>query len=189
MKNFVRITSGKFKGQRITTPGEGTHPMGERERLALFNMISEYLPGATVLDAFSGSGALGIEAASRGADKVVFVESSQKAAKCIRDNLGLLTNRATASDTKRFTFKVICSRVRNTVTQQKFNLILADPPYDDFCLPEVEHLIPMLEIDGVLVLSHPGESPVLPTLTLIKSRKYAGAAISIYQTTKSCKKD
>ena len=181
MKNFIRITSGKFKGQRVSTPGEGTHPMGERERLALFNMISEFLPGAIVLDAFAGSGALGIEAVSRGADEVVFVESSQKAAKCIRDNLGLLTNRATASDTKGFTFKVICSRIKNFPARQEFDIILADPPYDNFCLPEIEHLVPVLKRGGVLVLSHPGEPPVLPTLTSIKSRKYAGATISVYK--------
>ena len=155
--------------------------MGERERLALFNMISDYLPGAIVLDAFAGSGALGIEAASRGVDEVVFVESSQKAAKCIRDNLDLLTNRATASDTKRFTFKMICSRIKSFQSQQKFDIILADPPYDNFCLPEIEHLVPMLKRGGVLVLSHPGELPILPTLTSIKSRKYAEATISVYK--------
>ena len=61
--------------------------MGERERLALFNMISDYLPRTTVLDAFAGSGALGIEALSRGASEVVFVESNREAAQCIRRNL------------------------------------------------------------------------------------------------------
>ena len=155
--------------------------MGERERLALFNMISEYLPGAIVLDAFAGSGALGIEAASRGADEVVFVESSQKAAKCIHNNLRLLSNRVTTYNIEECVFKVICSRIKSFQAQQKFDLILADPPYDNFCLPEIEHLVPVLKRGGVLVLSHPGEPPVLPTLTSIKSRKYAGATISVYK--------
>ena len=90
MKNSVRITSGIYRGHSILTPGEGTHPMGERERLALFNKISDYLPGANVLDAFAGSGALGIEAMSRGAASVTFVEKSPKAAKIIRENLKTL---------------------------------------------------------------------------------------------------
>ena len=69
--NEVRITSGSYKGRRVATPGGKTHPMGNREKIALFNMVSEYLPGSRVLDAYAGSGALGIEALSRGAAEVV----------------------------------------------------------------------------------------------------------------------
>ena len=64
MKN-VRITAGNYKGKVLATPGEGTHPMGERERLALFNMVGNDLTGANVLDAYAGSGILGAEALSR----------------------------------------------------------------------------------------------------------------------------
>ena len=83
MRQFIKITSGIFRGRNISTPGGKTHPMGERERLALFNMISEYLPKAAVLDAYAGSGALGIEAISRGADKVLFVDKSADAVRKI----------------------------------------------------------------------------------------------------------
>ena len=59
---IVRITSGKYRGRALKTPGGATHPMGSREKLALFNMVAGHLPGALVLDAFAGSGALGLEA-------------------------------------------------------------------------------------------------------------------------------
>ena len=70
----IKIASGIFRGRSIKSPKSSlTHPMGAREKLALFNMIVDDLPGSLVLDAFAGSGALGIEALSRGASEVVFV--------------------------------------------------------------------------------------------------------------------
>lgn len=177
MINSIRITSGTFGGRKIATPGAGTHPMGERERLALFNMISMYLPGALVLDAFAGSGALGIEALSRGAGEVVFVEANRGAVKCIRENLTLLRIPWQDSDN----IEVANSKIQDFTTERKFDVILADPPYDAICLPEIEHLVELLKAGGVLVLSHPGEAPILPKLKLQKSRRYAGASISIYK--------
>ena len=208
MKNFVRITSGRLRGRKLETPGGKTHPMGERERLALFNMISDYLPRTTVLDAFAGSGALGIEALSRGASEVVFVESNREAAQCIRRNLVSLGFEATSRgdvdpvrfsktelategilDTDNFrdafgstlgAARVICSKVQSFQTKQQFDLVLADPPYDAFRLPEIEHLAEFVRDNGILVLSHPGLAPDLPGMMPEKSRKYAGATISIY---------
>lgn len=144
--------------------------MGERERLALFNMVVDSIPGASVLDAFAGSGALGIEALSRGASSVVFIEKNAKACLVIRDNLRELGLNA----------DVFQGDVVNFTTGIKFDLILADPPYDKFDINEVKHLLQFLQIEGIFVLSHPGETPDLPDLKLLKSRKYAGATISVY---------
>ena len=168
--NNIKITSGALRGRTITTPGGNTHPMGERERLALFNMLTEYVPGAKVLDAFSGSGALGIEAVSRGALTVEFVEKNPKACQVIRDNLKKLGLEA----------KVIKSSVLDYDSDTQFDLILADPPYTDFKMEEVKHLLQFLKSGGVLALSHPGDAPNLPKMELIRSRKYAGASISLY---------
>lgn len=144
--------------------------MGERERLALFNMTSEYLPGARVLDAFAGSGALGIEALSRGVAEVVLIEKNAKACQVIRKNLKDLGLEAEVwqGDVKTFT------------TDDRFGVILADPPYDNFDVAEVTHLLQFLQREGVLILSHPGEAPELDNMTLLKSRKYAGAGIAVY---------
>lgn len=175
MNNTVRITSGKYRGRTIVTPGGKTHPMGERERLALFNMISEHVPGAAVMDAFAGSGALGIEALSRGAESVIFVESNSNASRLIKDSLASLGTNGMVETCK----------VSGFNSDRKFDLILADPPYDDFNLTEVEYLAQFLKEDGVFVLSHPGEAPEIQGLSLEKTRKYAGATISVFVNAKS----
>ncbi len=168
--NEVRITSGSYKGRRITTPGGKTHPMGSRERIALFNMISEYVPGSRVLDAYAGSGALGIEALSRGASDVEFLEKSPTVAKGIRNNLRVLDIKA----------RVFTGDATDFTTNDGFDLILADPPYDDYDLPGVEYLAGFLKSGGIMMLSHPEEAPEISELKLLKTRKYAAACLSVY---------
>ena len=167
----IKITSGKFRGQNIKSPNSKlTHPMGSREKLALFNMISEYLPGANVLDAYAGSGALGIEALSHGARKVIFIEKSPKVSKIIKENLanlGLKEN-VWVGDTSKFN------------TDDFFDIIIADPPYNDFGTDGVKNLINFLRKSGVLVLSHPEKAPEIEGLELRKTRQYASAHISVY---------
>lgn len=168
--NTLRITSGKYRGRVISTPGGKTHPMGERERLALFNMIASHLPEAIVLDTFAGSGALGIEALSRGASKVVFVEKNGEACRIIRKNLATLGENS----------EVDQSDISSYTSDTRFNVILADPPYDSFNPAVVQKLVKLLSGEGILVLSHPGEAPEIAGLKCEKSRTYAGATISIY---------
>ena len=172
MKNSVKITSGKYRGQEILTPGSGTHPMGAREKLALFNILALDLPGAKVLDAFAGSGALGIEALSRGAESATFVEKSSVAARIIKKNLDKLNLNGQA--------EVVISGVEKYFNNKYFDIILADPPYDNFDVAKVQHLIELLSTDGILVLSHPGEAPTFDGATLQKTSADAGAKISIY---------
>ncbi len=169
----VKITSGEYRGRTIKTPGGATHPMGSREKLALFNMISEYLVGAVVLDAYAGSGALGIEALSRGAKSVTFVEKSSVASKVIKDNLSALGLSDLTS--------VATSDVAKLQFAERFDLILADPPYDKFDIKEITVLSEFLNKGGIMALSHPGEAVELPDLELLKTRQYARARISIYK--------
>lgn len=170
MKNTVRITSGIYRGRSILTPGEGTHPMGERERLALFNMVVDKINGGRILDAFAGSGALGIEALSRGAASVIFIEKNPKAAKIIRENLKSLNIDA----------EVITVDAAKFETKETFNLILVDPPYDKFSTDALPNLAKYLDKNGIFVLSHPGDAPDITGVKLLNSRKYAGATISLY---------
>lgn len=172
MRQFIKITSGIFRGRNISTPGGKTHPMGERERLALFNMISEYLPKAAVLDAYAGSGALGIEAVSRGADKVLFVDKSADAVRTIKKNLEVVGIQGN--------YEVRKLSISEMADIGIFDIVLADPPYDSFKVAEVMNLLGFIRQGGILALSHPGEAPKLPEMSLEKSRKYAGATISIY---------
>ena len=168
--NDIRISSGLFKGRRIITPGGKTHPMGERERIAMFNMVNEDVPGSRVLDAYAGSGALGIEAFSRGASTVEFLEKSPTVVKTIRNNLRALDLKA----------RIFTGDAIDFTTNDGFDLILADPPYDDFDLAGVEYLAGFLKNGGILVLSHPDTSPDISELKLLKNRKYARAHISVY---------
>lgn len=169
----IKITSGKFRGRTIESPdSKATHPMGAREKLALFNMIADYLPGANVLDAYAGSGALGIEALSRGASYAMFVEKNSRAAAVICKNLTNLELLKSAGVSE--------GDVKNFLAPNSFDIIIADPPYNDFEVRGIEILVKFLKKGGVLVLSHPAETPEINGLTLQKTRTYAAAHISVY---------
>lgn len=177
-----------------------THPMGAREKIALFNMLGP-LEGLKVLDAYAGSGAPGIEALSRGAAAVTFVEKDPRVAAVIRQNLaslGLissnnpssaksndlnLTQPPSSDPAKLNTIFVqsVATFCQSAAPGQKFDLILADPPYDHFDPTEVSKLADFLAPAGILALSHPGEAPNLPQFKLLKSHRYARAHISLYQ--------
>lgn len=168
---ILRITSGRYRGRSISTP-PSAHPMGSRERLALMNALSPYLQGATILDAFAGSGALGIEALSRGAKSVVFVEKDPKTARLIKKNLANL---------KITTAKVINRPIQTYDENAVYDIILLDPPYDDFHPEDFTHLSTRLVKKGHLALSHPAVfTPILPGLTLLSTKKYAACHISLF---------
>lgn len=187
----LRVLAGKFKGQRLKSPqNQLTHPMGSREKLALFNMLQPYLVGAKVLDAYAGSGALGIEALSRGADEVILIEHDRRACETIQQNIGtIMQHYAEKSTTSDETFKIglhpekIAETVRRRGFEGYFSLILADPPYDGFDVVEVAKIAKLLQIGGILALSFPFKAgaPKIPGLTLLTVRKYAAAGIAIYR--------
>lgn len=195
----MQVLAGKYKNAKLNYPGGATHPMGARQKLALFNMVD--VTGARVLDAFAGSGALGIEALSQGATQVVFVDDAIAAVRVIRENLqGLGLMKTPAA-------KVVKRDLFDFVTDEPFDVILADPPYTDFRVEVIERIVRFLKPGGILALSHPErwteaskgadahgaaratvtakrahpEAPELPGLTLETSRSYAGAKISIYR--------
>lgn len=173
----MNVISGIFKGRLIKSPLDSkTHPMGSREKLALFNMISPYLPSSIVLDAFAGSGALGIESLSRGAKKVVFLEKSPKIAKTIRENLESLPSGS-------YETAISVSSASNFVSGELFDIILADPPYDTFDVSEVANLTKYIKPDGIFVLSSPKNEPIpnFPGLDLVRTHTYAAASISLYK--------
>lgn len=153
--------------------------MGSREKLALFNMLRAEIAGAVVLDAYAGTGALGIEALSCGASSVTFVEKAPQVAKIIRDNLrGLdekLEGEVFVGSVGEFT--------ENTALAGKYDLILADPPYDKFEVSEIAELAKLLKTGGRLVLSFPFQlgAPELSGLALQSARKYAAAGIANYR--------
>jgi 16S rRNA (guanine966-N2)-methyltransferase len=126
MADAGRVIAGSAKGIRLAAPGEGTRPLTDRVKQTLFAILEPDLEGARVLDLYAGSGAGGIEALSRGAAHVTFVERDRGAATAIQENLA----RARLADR--------ASVVRDAVSAflarpgvERFDLVLLDPPYED----------------------------------------------------------
>lgn len=177
----MRVIAGQYKGRKLEYPkGPRTHPMGERVKSALFNTIQAEIPGARVLDAFGGSGALGIEALSRGASFVQVIERDFRAFKVIEQNFA---NIGAPHDTYGMK-KGDCATWAKKNPKEIFDVILLDPPYDELNLSTVRILVDLLPDNGLMVLSHSGREAV-PTVTdkvvVVDDRIYAGAALSYYR--------
>ncbi|MER7010147.1 16S rRNA (guanine(966)-N(2))-methyltransferase RsmD [Saccharopolyspora sp. NPDC000359] len=123
---MTRIVAGSVGGRRIEVPPRGTRPTSERVREALFSALESAveLPGARVLDLYGGSGALGLEALSRGAEHATFVESDRRAAGMLRRNAAALGFRDV------HVAQAKAETLLSTPTDQPFDVVLADPPYD-----------------------------------------------------------
>jgi len=176
----VRIIAGEKKGHRIAAPkGDNTRPTGDRVREALFNMLGP-LDGASVADLFAGSGALGLEALSRGASRCVFVESGHAASRVIQANLlklGLTGAIVQKRDALAFLRE---EAARGT----RYDLVLCDPPYEEWERLEgdLAELLPaVLADDGVLsVETEARVEPRLP-LEVVTARRYGSARITLFR--------
>ncbi len=182
----MRVIAGRAKGTRLMVPkGTVTRPTADRVREALFSILGERVAGSKVLDLFAGSGALGIEALSRGASEAVFVDNSAAAIAAMRDNL----ERCHLSDRGRVT-KADAGRGLGALSRQAgpFNLIFADPPYK-MIRSEVRGILHailasgLVEAAGWIVLEHPSKEqpPVLQGAEIDQSRPYGDTALTIYR--------
>ena len=175
----MRIIAGRHRGRRIAAPkGIATRPTGDRVREAAFNLIGP-VDDATVLDLFAGSGAMGLEALSRGARRCVFVESGGDAARVIQANLLTLDLTGAVVDKRDVLAFLREARTRGTT----YDLVLCDPPYGEW--ERLEHdlaaLLPhVLADEGRLVVETDARTePQLP-LDLGTSRRYGSARISVF---------
>lgn len=175
----VRIIAGRFGGRLLNAPsGSRTHPMSERVRNALFNSLGDRVSGATVLDAFAGTGSLGIEALSRGASRAVFVERDRVAANILTENVAALD----LADSTKIVKAPVASWTK-TYDGEQFDLILADPPYHDPQFSTVSALFGLLKPGGSMVLSHPGrgEVPFPNEVVVVDNRSYANAHLTFFR--------
>ena len=179
----VRIIAGKYGGRKLDAPrGRTTHPMGERVRGAMFNTLISELPNARVLDAYAGTGVVGFEALSRGAQEVVAVEHSRLAQKIISNNAELL-----GVDYPEYS--LFRGRVQSFISSRaadNFDIIFVDPPYYEYNqhLSTVEKLFGLLKPSGLMVISKPGkcEEVVLPNgIVVVDNRSYGEAHLSYYR--------
>jgi len=177
----VRIIAGTRKGHRIQAPkGSDTRPTGDRVREAAFNLIGP-VDGADVLDLFAGSGAMGLEALSRGAARVTFVESDRAACRAIDANLEKLRltgARVVQQDAAR-------ALALEAQAGRRYDLVLVDPPYAALAavLPALDrHLPALLTPDGLAVVeSSSREEPELPSLAKRTSRRYGAARLTLFE--------
>ena len=171
----MRIVAGSRKGHRIDAPkGLQTRPTGDRVREAAFNLIGP-VDGASVLDLYAGSGAMGMEALSRGAESAVFVETDPAACKAIQRNLEKL--RLTGA-------RVVQSDVlRHLATDRRqYDLVLLDAPYEMTDYTALSRYLPgALASDGLLVVETAARvEPDLP-LTKRTSRRYGAARLTLFE--------
>lgn len=175
----MRIVAGSKRGHRIATPkGIVTRPTGDRVREAAFSLVGP-VEGAAVLDLYAGSGAMGLEALSRGALSCLFVERDREAAHVIASNLEKLqlTGAVVANRRVDATLRDESSRGR------RYDLVLADPPYEEWQIhePMLSELLPGLLAHDALVVVETSErvEPALP-LDLVTSRRYGSARITVF---------
>ena len=171
----MRIIAGTHRGHTIVAPkGRDTRPTSDRVRENVFNILGP-VEGASVLDLYAGSGALGLEALSRGAGHVTFVERDVDAVRTIERNLDKLRLRATVL--RNDAIAVLASESR------KYDLVLVDPPYDMYADIEpklARHLPPVVAEDGVVVVET--DARTQPELPLVErtSRKYGSVRVTVY---------
>jgi len=175
----VRIVAGRWGGRRLTTPkGLATRPTSDRVREALFSILGDRVPGARVLDLFAGSGALGLEALSRGAAEATFVDSSAAAVRAIRINLEQLGAEAEVGRADALGF---LRAARGDARQ--YDLVLLDPPYRLAARlgRELSEALPAVLAHGALVVSESDrQGPLALDLPLHDERHYGDTLIRIH---------
>jgi len=179
------ILAGALKGARLTVPPH-IRATEAKVRLALFNVLQAVTEGARVLDGCAGSGALGLEAVSRGASSVVFVESDSRCLRAIRENLARARDKGLQAKAEIMRADLIRGLRLLAGRGNVFDLMLLDPPYRDAVGKKALNTVAgcaMLAPAGVLCLEH-AESSVVPsevgTLTLAKQHRYGGTVLSFY---------
>lgn len=173
------MIAGTLGGRRITAPpGRGTRPTSDRVREALFSMLGD-LTGLTVLDLFAGSGALGIEALSRGAAHVTFVESHQPAMRVLRDNLAALGLKDRATAHRRDWRAVVEAEAK---AGRRYDVCVADPPYSmtSAFASHFDAVTPLLNPGAQVVVEHSRtDEPRLAGVHDTRVRRYGNTAVTI----------
>ena len=176
----MRVITGKARGVQLKTPdGMLTRPTADRVKEALFSIINFDIPGANVLDLFGGTGQLGIEALSRGAELCVFVDAREEACRLIKENLRRTKLEGTVVRCDYMDYLNRC--------KERFSIIFLDPPYaEEFLENAIKRImeIDILQTDGIIV----AERPVGKELTWdfdgyqrSKDYKYGKTLLTIYR--------
>lgn len=176
----MRVIAGSLGGRTFDAPrGHRTHPMSEKMRGAIFGALGD-IKGLTALDAFTGSGALVIEAVSRGAQSAIGIELDKGAHATAKENVAKLAIQDRAT--------IIKAAVKAWSTRHQselFDLIFVDPPYNDIPYKDVESLPRHLKESGILVLSWPPKVrlPLFDILEIVQVKEYGDSQLVFYRRT------
>ncbi len=175
----MRIIAGKFKSRIIKNPrGHRTHPMSERIRGALFNVIGD-IEGQSFLDAFAGSGAIAIEALSRGAVGVHAVEINADSYEVLQANRDLVTDSNE--------LQVHRANIKTWLKNQDrlFDIVVADPPYDNVSMNALDVVANYVEVGGLLIVSlPPAEHAKFKGFDKLDEKRYGNAKLVFYRRKK-----
>ena len=182
----MRVIAGSAGGVRLAVPKRGVRPTMDRVKAAIFSSLGEAIIGARVLDLFAGTGALGIEALSRGAASAIFVEDDRQSAEAIEKNLAKTNLQGRVRDQDVFDF------LRQRWNAEKFQIIFADPPYEkgqyeENCSEKLlnnESLPQLLEPTGIFVLEkRPSETvSELKLWRVIRQKSYGATEVLFLST-------
>ncbi len=184
----MRIIAGQAKGRKLITPnGDDVRPTTDRVKEAVFSMIAPYIHGSLVLDLFSGTGNLGLEAISRGAEKAFFVDKSRDSIKIISRNILKLDMKSKSEIKNTDALKAIDDFRSSNI---KFDIIFMDPPYGKgiikSCIEEIDRS-GLLNKDGIIVIEHNELEKIdanIGNLNILKDKKYGNTIITIYTNVK-----
>ena len=182
MADAGRVIAGTARGIRLEAPGPGTRPLADRVKQTLFAILEADLADARVLDLFAGSGAAGIEALSRGAASVTFVEHDARAAKVIAANLA----RAGLDATNAEVIRDDALRWLRRARAGAFDVVIVDPPYDrtDLLVQSLEAIAPLVAPGGRVVAKHFWRDAPPATVGLLASerdRRFGETALKFYR--------
>lgn len=178
----MRVIAGSLKGRRLAPPTwDGLRPTSDRLRETLFDILGDRVAGASILDGFAGTGALGIEAVSRGAGHVVFVDADRRATRLIAENL----RRSGVGDRYAIIRATLHDAARRRLRDRKFDLVLLDPPYDEEDLAGVLAVgAGCLAADGLIVLEQArrrGPQAAGPGLERTRGVRSGDSMLSFYR--------
>jgi 16S rRNA (guanine966-N2)-methyltransferase len=180
----MRIVGGQWRGRTLLAPpGRGTRPTADRVRQALFDMLMHaewggrgLIEGASVLDAFAGTGALGLEALSRGAASACFIESDAAALRALRMNVAACKAEGRA--------EVLAADVTQVAKGRAASVVFLDPPYGQGLVPRAMHRLREVEriAPGALVLAETGREEIwVPDGPLLAERQHGAARMLVFR--------
>jgi 16S rRNA (guanine966-N2)-methyltransferase len=184
----MRVTGGTGRGRRLQMPrGEGVRPTSDKVKQALFNILQDRIEGASLLDLFAGTGGIGIEALSRGARRVVFVDSSRQSLEAIKKNV----EQSGFSSQAQVIAAEAASFLKKTI--ESFDIVFLDPPYAEEQQPLLERIAGSKAVNSssIVIAEHFKKQPSPEQaggLVLQREARYGDTVLAFYKTEVRSKK-